>query len=47
MFGYYTTFVQRARQFANPSVLRGQYEQSPDPTNAQRLGLVQKGGGNG
>lgn len=45
MFGYYTTFMQRARQFANPSVNRGQYEQTPDPTSMSRLGLVQKGNG--
>jgi hypothetical protein len=45
MFGYYTTFMQRARQFSNPSVNRGQYEQSPDPTSMTRLGLVQKGNG--
>lgn len=39
MFGYYKTFVNRARQFANPSVLRYQYEQSPDLTMTAKLGL--------
>jgi hypothetical protein len=39
IFGYYTTFVERARRFSNPSVLRGQYQQSPDPTRANKLGL--------
>ena len=46
MFGYYTTFVERARRFSNPSVLRGQYQQSPDPTKANKLGL-QKASPNG
>lgn len=45
LFSYYTTFMQRARQFANPSVNRGLYAQSPDPTSIARLGLSQKGGG--
>ena len=43
MYGYYTTFLQRARQFSNPSVNRSQYEQAPDPTMANKLGG--KGGG--
>lgn len=46
MFGYYTTFVQRARHFSNPSVLRGQYQQSPDPTTANKLGLQKASNGN-
>lgn len=39
MFGYYTTFVKRARQFANPSVQQGIYPQTPDPTIANKFGL--------
>ncbi len=42
MFGYYTTFVQRARHFSNPSVNRGMYSQEPDPTRINKLGLQQK-----
>jgi hypothetical protein len=41
-YGHYQTFVQRARQAANPSVLRHQYEQSSDPTMVAKLGLQQK-----
>jgi hypothetical protein len=46
LFGQYKTFVGRARQFANPSVLRYQYEQSPDLTLTAKLGLekAQAGG---
>lgn len=39
LFGYYQTFVQRARHFANPSVNRGMYQQEPDPTRINKLGL--------
>jgi hypothetical protein len=39
MFGYYQTFVKRARQFSNPSVNRSSYEQSADPTMANKFGL--------
>lgn len=42
MFGYYQTFVQRARQFSNPSVERHIYEQETDPTKISKLGLQQK-----
>jgi hypothetical protein len=42
-FGYYQTFLQRARQFSNPSLLRSQYEQAADPTMQAKLG--QKAGG--
>lgn len=38
MFGLYQTFVQRARQAANPSLLRGLYQQSPNLTQANQLG---------
>lgn len=38
MFGLYQTFVQRARQSANPSLLRGIYQQSPNVTQANQLG---------
>lgn len=44
-FGHYQTFMQRARQAANPSVLRHQYEQSNDPTLIAKLGLQQKAAG--
>jgi hypothetical protein len=39
VFSYYTTFVQRARRFSNPSVNRGIYQQEPDPTRINKLGL--------
>ena len=39
MFGYYQTFVKRARQFSNPSVNRGSFEQAVDPTMANKFGL--------
>jgi hypothetical protein len=39
MFGYYQTFLQRARHFSNPSVNRGMYQQEPDPTRINKLGL--------
>ena len=45
MFGYYQTFTQRARQFSNPSLLRGNYEQSADPTMQAKLGLQKQAGG--
>jgi hypothetical protein len=38
MFGYYQTFMKRARQFANPSVDRFQYEQAGDPVQLTKLG---------
>ena len=42
----YELFVQRARQFANPSVVPYQSPQSGDPTRANKLGLqVARGGG--
>ena len=31
-YGYYKTFLGRARQIATPAVLAPQYEQAPDPT---------------
>lgn len=31
MYGYYQTYVERARKAVNPSVLRSQYEQAPQP----------------
>lgn len=39
LFSYYTTFLQRARHFSNPSVNRGMYQQEPDPTRINKLGL--------
>ncbi len=44
MFNHYQTFVQRARQAANPSVNRGQYEQTSDPTQAIKLGIKPQAG---
>jgi len=38
-FQLYQTFVQRARQAATPAVNRYAYEQMPDPTRANKLGL--------
>lgn len=45
MYGYYQTFVGRARQAANPSVNRYLYEQSVDPTQSNKLGLQRQSGG--
>lgn len=39
MYNHYQTFLQRARQAANPSVLRGQYAQAGDPAQAAKIGL--------
>jgi hypothetical protein len=39
MFGYYQTFMQRARSAANPDVSAYIYDQSNDPTTIARLGL--------
>lgn len=39
MFNQYTEFLNRARRAANPSVLRWQYEQAGDPTQAAKIGL--------
>ncbi len=39
LFGYYQTFVKRARQASNPSVNRTSYEQSQDPTMMSKLGM--------
>jgi len=40
MLKLYEVFTNRARQFANPSVLPGQYSQAPDPMMAGRLGVT-------
>lgn len=45
MFGLFEQFMQRARQFSNPSVLRHQYEQATDITQVAKLGLQQKAQG--
>lgn len=42
-FQLYQLFVQRARQAANPSQNRYAYEQSGDPTRANKLGMPQGG----
>lgn len=47
MFGYYQTFVQRAREMSNPSVNRFLYEQAGDPTQASKLGIKAPAGGGG
>ena len=47
-FNFYTAFVERARKAANPSVNRWMYQQSPDPTMLQKLGVqpgATRGGG--
>lgn len=44
MFGYYQTFLQRARAFSNPSVLRSNYAQAIDQTTINKLGLQTKTG---
>jgi hypothetical protein len=47
-YGYYQNFAQRARAAANPVVNRSLYEQSPNQTQMNKLGLQQpagKGGG--
>jgi hypothetical protein len=44
-FSYYQTFVGRARQFANPSVLRNNYQQAVDQTQINKLGLQKTGAG--
>ncbi len=41
MLQLYKASVQRARQFATPSVLPGQYSQATDPTLIAKLGLRQ------
>lgn len=43
MFKLYEMFVGRARQFATPSVLPHQYEQTPDPMMTNRLGVTMRG----
>lgn len=43
MFKLYQMFASRARGFATPSVLPHQYEQTPDPVMANRLGVTMKG----
>ena len=45
-FGYYQTFVERARKFSNPSVLRWQSQQASDVAQAMKFGL-KPGGGQG
>lgn len=45
MMQLYDTFMSKARQFSNPSVLRGQFEQAQDPTIVAKLGLQQRAGG--
>jgi hypothetical protein len=39
MYGYYKEFLNRARQAANPSVNRTQYEQAADPASINKLGI--------
>jgi len=45
MFNYYTLYVERARTASNPSVNRWLYQQSPDPTMLNKLGVNPKAGG--
>ena len=46
-FQYYQQFVQRARTAATPDVLKYEYEQVPDPTALNQMGLPHSGGGGG
>jgi hypothetical protein len=47
-YQYYQQFVQRARDAATPDILQYQYEQQPDPTALNQMGLPgPKGGGAG
>ncbi len=47
LYSHYETFMQRARQQANPSVNRYLYQQSPDPTLMNKLGNQPKAAGTG
>jgi hypothetical protein len=47
MFNLYTTFMQRARQFSNPSTNTHLYQQSQDPAVINKLGVVNRATGNG
>jgi hypothetical protein len=40
MLKLYEEYVRRARQFATPSVLSGQYSQAPDMMMASRFGIT-------
>lgn len=41
-FTRYSAFIERARQFANPSVNRTQYEQAKEPAAMNRYGMQQR-----
>lgn len=43
-YAYYKEFVQRARMAATPDVNKYLYEQVPDPTLANKLGMSPQGG---
>jgi hypothetical protein len=45
MMENYNTFLGRARQASNPSVLRSNYEQSVDPRQASKLGIGKQAAG--
>lgn len=45
MLADYETWKNRARRISNPSILPGIYEQAPNPTRANQLGLGTSGGG--
>ena len=45
MLQLYEQFVQRARQFANPDLNAGAFEQSKDPAMAGRFGVTQQRAG--
>ena len=47
MMEYYKLFVDRARKAATPDVNKYLYQQVPDPTTANKIGLVARGGGGG
>ena len=46
-FGFYQTFLERARRFSNPNVNRFAYAQTQDPVQAAKIGLQLSAGGNG
>lgn len=47
MFEHYSTFVDRARQFATPDVNSYMYPQNKDPAQTAKLGLTPKGAAQG
>lgn len=46
-FGFYQTFLERARKFSNSSVNRFAFAQAQDPAQAAKIGVKLSAGGNG